>query len=414
MIRLTRFLCFFLAVCLPFGSVAQSRRGEVTVAYQIQDGFCYASINRSGWREPKSVRICAEKELDALPTDASLYRGETAKAAFTLLFSPLKAYLKKGDRIYFSPAGKLYLVNLAALMDDSGHRLFERYHFFRVSDVSALPSDPKKHRYYTIRLYGGMNYEADFDQMNYYGWSCHAFPAMQSFIEDCQGLPLSGISFGQADDGTRAGYGNLKASREEIKFIYRIRTWLSSPNTGPRALEELFRGDTRRDHEYVMHLSTHTFNIPFRTYPGEDEAAYKRKLYKSCGLLFSGAGHTIRGEKMPFGLNDGLLYAEEIAGLDMHYCCLLVLAACNTALGTVTQDGILGLQSAFKEAGAQTLLMTLWSVNDRATAEFMKVFYTHLFDGKNKHESLDRARKALMDSADFNDPVYWAPFIMLD
>ena len=66
MIRLTRFLCFFLAVCLPFGSVAQSRRGEVTVAYQIQDGFCYASINRSGWREPKSVRICAEKELDSV------------------------------------------------------------------------------------------------------------------------------------------------------------------------------------------------------------------------------------------------------------------------------------------------------------------------------------------------------------
>ena len=131
-------------------------------------------------------------------------------------------------------------------------------------------------------------------------------------------------------------------------------------------------------------------------------------------ILFSGAGHTLDGETLPYRLNDGLLYAEEIAALDMEYCSMVVLGACNTALGVVTQDGILGLQSAFKEAGAQTLLMTLWSVNDKATSEFMKRFYTYLFDGKTKHEALIRARADMMNSTDFSDPVYWAPFIMLD
>ena len=138
------------------------------------------------------------------------------------------------------------------------------------------------------------------------------------------------------------------------------------------------------------------------------------KYMRSTGLLFSGAARTLRGEAMPYNLNDGLLNGAEIARLDMSHCAMLVLGACNTALGEVSQDGILGLQTAFKEAGAHTLLMTLWSVNEKATSEFMKRFYTYLFDGKTKHESLDLARKDLMRSEDFKDPIYWAPFIMLD
>lgn len=93
---------------------------------------------------------------------------------------------------------------------------------------------------------------------------------------------------------------------------------------------------------------------------------------------------------------------------------MVVLAACNTAAGTVSQDGIVGLQTAFKKAGVQTILMTLWSVNDTATSEFMMSFYTHLIAGKTKHEALDLARYDLMHSPDFNDTFYWAPFIMLD
>ena len=98
----------------------------------------------------------------------------------------------------------------------------------------------------------------------------------------------------------------------------------------------------------------------------------------------------------------------------MGNCELLVLAACNTALGTVTQDGVIGLQSAFKQAGVRTLVMTLWSVNDKATSEFMKRFYKYLFDGYHKHLALEKARADLMRSEDYNDPLYWAPFIMLD
>lgn len=121
-----------------------------------------------------------------------------------------------------------------------------------------------------------------------------------------------------------------------------------------------------------------------------------------------------QGKPLGAPLNDGLLNGAEIAQLDMSHCSMVVLAACNTASGTVSQDGIVGLQTAFKKAGVQTILMTLWSVNDTASSEFMMRFYTHLIAGKTKHEALDLARYDLMHSPDFNDPFYWAPFIMLD
>ena len=413
MMHSPRWLVLLLVACLPLLCSAQLQRGEVTIEYQLREGVYYALVDRAGWSAPRTVRLCAERELAALPTDHTLYDPQRARPAADLVFSPLKSYLKKGDTVYYSPAGAIYFINLDALMDERGKRLCETYHFFRVSDIRSLPKDPRKHRYYTVLLYGGMDYYADPDMMDYYAWPCHTSD-FQHFFPDSQGLPLSGISFGRTEDGTRAGISNLKESRGEIKFIYHINKFGVKPNTSCRALEELFRQDIRRTQEYVMHVSTHTFSIDFVRATGESDADYKRKRYKSCGLLFSGAGHTLKGEVLPHKLNDGLLYAEEIAGLDMSSCTLMVLGACNTALGVVTQDGILGLQSAFKEAGAQTLLMTLWSVNDKATSEFMKRFYTYLFDGKTKHESLARARADLMNSADFSDPIYWAPFIMLD
>ena len=162
-----------------------------------------------------------------------------------------------------------------------------------------------------------------------------------------------------------------------------------------------------------MHVSTHSFTT-VQPLHKTDGLTAEEIAYKSCGLLFSGAGHTLHGEKLPYNLNDGLLYAEEIAGLDMHNCELMVVGACNTAFGRVSQDGVVGIQSAFKKAGAKTLLLTLWSVNDRATSFFMQQFYLHLSKGKSKYEAFRRARLDMIRSEDFNDPVYWAPFIMLD
>lgn len=413
MIRSLRLQILLLVAFVPLLCSAQLRRGEATVEYQLREGVYYASVNRAGWSAPKSVRLCSERDIEALPLNHTLYEVGLSKKTYSLIMAPLESLLKKGDKIYYVPTGKLHFINLDALSDLKGVRLFEKYGFYRVSNTTELPEREKDDPYYSMILFGGMDYHASPELINHYAWYCHTEDS-QLMYQDCQGLPLDGVYLGHMDDGTRAGIKTLVNSKDEIKFIYHTRKFIARPHTGAEACEELFRSETGLAGPYFLHISTHSFNIDCNRLPGEGDAAYKQKLYKSCGLLFSGAGHTLDGETLPYHLNDGLLYAEEIAALDMEYCSMVVLGACNTALGVVTQDGILGLQSAFKEAGAQTLLMTLWSVNDKATSEFMKRFYTYLFDGKTKHEALIRARADLMNSADFSDPVYWAPFIMLD
>lgn len=413
-VRLRVLICL-LTLCLPLCCSAQLKRSDIIVNFQLRDGQYLAVVNRNGWTQSRTVELCSDEELELLPTDNTLYEEQQSQRAYSLLLMPLSPYLKKGDNIYYTATGKIHFINLDALTDLNGKRLFECYHFFRVSNTKDLPDRTNKKQLPFMVLFGGMDYWALPEDIYYNAWYCHTSD-YQYLYEDCVGLSLDDISLGHTEDGTRAGIGTLVNSKDEIKFIYQSRLFFAKPHTGAEASEEIFRSEVRRNGPYIIHLSTHSFNIDFERIPGESDIAYKQKLYKSCGLLFSGAARTLEEETLPYkyNINDGMLYAEEIANLYMSNCDMVVLGACNTALGIVTQDGILGIQSAFKEAGAKTLLMTLWSVNDKATSEFMKQFYTYLAKGKDKHESLELARADLMNSSDFSDPVYWAPFIMLD
>jgi len=399
---------------LPTLVLAQFRKNEVAIEFKYSDGCYTAFIQRGGEPTRKKVLLENGPAIDDISRNASLYDDRNSRQAYRLILAPLAQYLRKGDIIYFSPAGQLHFINLAALTDDLGHRCFERYTFYRLSDISKPVNDePLTPRYMPVVLYGGMNYWADPTLMNEQCWFLHEGPRHELF-KDIKGWSVTDADFGTAEDGTRAGFSTLTNSRGEIKFIYHLQRAVSVVNTGPEALEERFKQDTRRDHPYVMHISTHSFQTRIPPRSQTVGLTEEEIIYKSCGLLFSGAGHTLQGETMPYKMNDGLLYAEEIAKLDMHCCELVVVGACNTALGRVSQNGVIGLQSAFKKAGAKTLLLTLWSVNDRATSFFMQQFYTYLFKGKSKYEAFARARQDLIRSEDFNDPVYWAPFILLD
>ena len=94
----------------------------------------------------------------------------------------------------------------------------------------------------------------------------------------------------------------------------------------------------------------------------------------------------------------------------------MVLSACQTGLGEISGDGVLGLQRGFKKAGANSLLMSLWKVDDQATCFLMTQFYENLAKGKNKNLALEQAKKAVRLKKDkgWDDPKYWAAFILLD
>ena len=93
---------------------------------------------------------------------------------------------------------------------------------------------------------------------------------------------------------------------------------------------------------------------------------------------------------------------------------LVVLSACQTALGKLAEtEGIIGLSRSFLMAGARTVVVSLWSVDDEATRLLMEYFYKALFEGKTVPEALRAAQLELKGQADYKNPYYWAGFVVV-
>jgi CHAT domain-containing protein len=109
---------------------------------------------------------------------------------------------------------------------------------------------------------------------------------------------------------------------------------------------------------------------------------------------------------------DGFFQAREIYGVKLN-ADLIVLSACQTAKGKIEKgEGIQGLARAFFYAGTKSVLASLWKIDDRSTAEFMKLFYEYLVDGKTKQEAL-RLTKIKMLGTEYSEPYYWASFVLI-
>jgi hypothetical protein len=122
------------------------------------------------------------------------------------------------------------------------------------------------------------------------------------------------------------------------------------------------------------------------------------------GLAFSPTAAT----NEPDG--DWFLQAFEIFGMDLR-ASLVTLSACQTGLGKLERgEGVVGLTRAFFYAGAPSVVVSLWSVADEPTAEFMELFYSQLRSGATKGHALAQARREMMRR--HPDPYYWAPFIL--
>jgi CHAT domain-containing protein len=94
---------------------------------------------------------------------------------------------------------------------------------------------------------------------------------------------------------------------------------------------------------------------------------------------------------------------------------VVVLSACETALGReIRGEGLVGLTQGFLYAGARGLVASLWQVPDRATAELMTRFYTHLLqDGLRPAAALRAAQNELAATRRWSDPYFWGAFVLV-
>jgi CHAT domain-containing protein len=132
------------------------------------------------------------------------------------------------------------------------------------------------------------------------------------------------------------------------------------------------------------------------------------------GLALTGANH--RAAAGPEE-DDGILTAEEIAAMDLSGVEWAVLSACDTGVGEVKAgEGVIGLRRAFEVAGADTLIMSLWSVEDESARRWMKVLYEgRLLKGLDTAEAVREASLAVLNERreenQSTHPFYWAGFV---
>jgi CHAT domain-containing protein len=136
------------------------------------------------------------------------------------------------------------------------------------------------------------------------------------------------------------------------------------------------------------------------------------------GLLLANANNTLlnTNREESDNMDDGILFASELATIELKNTDLLVLSACETALGDLSfSEGVFGLQRGYKLAGGKSIIMSLWEVDDTATMLFMSSLYNNL-KTMQLNEAFYSARMDLrmLDDGKWDNPKFYNAFILLD
>ncbi len=338
--------------------------------------------------------------------------GSHGKSLFNLVWQPLEQKMEGVRTIYFSPAGELYKVAFAALPVSITQVLSDRYRLVQLNTTAALVekqlpaiNEPDK-----IILYGGVQYDVD---------SANMRQAVSAYGQDDGGtrsLPDTFSRYGVPE------FNFLQGSEKEVNGISKLAEQMNYHVTiaeGQHATEESFKILSGKNSPAAIHIATHGFFFPDpknnkivdRVAGGIGFRQSDNPLIRS-GLALSGANNAWKGKPVA-GVEDGILTAYEVSNMDLPNTKLAVLSACETGLGDIQgSEGVYGLQRAFKIAGAENLLMSLWKVPDFETAEFMQQFYKNLFAKQTIPDAFYTAQSA-MKKKYRNDPFKWAAWVLI-
>lgn len=367
-----------------------------------------ALLLKSGMKEPAVIKLDSGERFNKFLKDgAKAYRNNDE--LYSLIWKDIEPYLSGIKNIYFAPYGAISQLNIEVLENEKGKSINKLYNVFRLSSTGNL-CEPKHSTVATsATLYGGLNYDTSVSELTA---SSRAYSGTVSDIN-------TAIDF--TSDQTRKGWKYLPGTEKEVQ---QIGTILDSKKiehitfSQSQGTEESFKAMSGHSSP-ILHIATHGFYLDekgaARSNPSllavEENDSHIYPM-RRCGLILSGGQHAWLGESLPKDIEDGILTGEEIAGMDLSGTDLVVLSACQTGLGDIDREGVYGLQRGFKIAGAGTIIMSLWEVNDAATEIMMTKFYTQLASGKSKRDAFDSAISAVKSK--FDGPEYWAAFIMLD
>ena len=384
-----------------------------------------AILLRHNLSSPEYIEIGTGEEILPLVSgcNPNYIYTHNAQHLHDAIWKAVQQYIKPNDTIYFAPSGLIHQIAVESLPYDEKHAMADVYHLIRLSSTREVIHRKKELRHTTATLYGGINFQVDDDEL---------LANSEKYHQVSVNLPV------ESNDSNRGSIDYLKGSKIEVENINQM---LKESNmqvqlfTATNANEESFKALSGK-RQNILHIATHGFFWTDSVARKKDYFTQRLKNLGSsvqslpsidplnrCGLLLSGAQTAWSGHStdLPEGVQDGILTAKEISLLDLREADLIVLSACETGKGEITGDGVFGLQRAFKQAGAQTLVMSLWKVNDAATQLLMTEFYRNWITEKQpKRKAFRNAQNAVRTYKDengkllFEEPFYWAGFVMLD
>jgi len=388
--------------------------------YNVADSVYYIALLLSKQHpSPILIPLFNKSRLDEILNKNKLESKEKVINArygnnpelYNLVWAPIEQNLTGITRIYFSSTGELYKIPITILSNSKSQRICDEYKFIQLNSTASLinTSPGNLNKPDKIYLYGGMFYDGD---------SLALKQAVAKFHTN------SFASRGLASEGKRGErWGYLPETKTEVEAIDQLaknHNLSSILLTGWDATEESVKILEGQNSPAILHLATHGF---FYSDPAKRQSKYnitEGKAFTNAGnplmrsgLLFSGANYAWDNKPIK-GIQDGVLTADEIANLNLAKTKLAVLSACETGLGDIIgHEGVYGLQRAFRIAGVKNLIMSLWTVPDKVTAEFMIEFYKNLMSGITIDESFYKAQLNIRNRYP-EEPYKWGAWLLVE
>ncbi|MBQ0090651.1 MAG: CHAT domain-containing protein, partial [Prevotellaceae bacterium] len=303
---------------------------------------------------PFMVELFTDKQVEPLlqQSTSRQYVDATAQQLSQFIWGPLLPKMQEVDNVYFAATGLLHQLSFEILPYDAQSTMSDRFNMVRLSSTRELVRANPSVKHEKATLYGGIQYNG----------SVAYLPGTLLEATTIQRLLTDNHIVATLYTALEAGEQSFKALNTNQPDILHIGThgfyWPDS---------------TARQKDYFTQW------LPTREIDGGLFVRQSINPLDRCGLLLAGAGTALMGHlsSLQAGEQDGIVTAKEVSLMDLRNCDLVVLSACETAKGDITGEGVFGLQRAFKMAGVQTIIMSLWPVDDKATQMLMTEFYTN-------------------------------------
>lgn len=345
--------------------------------------------------------------------------------SYRLFWEPIARKLEGIDRIYFAPDGVYNQISIYTLQNpETKDYLLNEIDLAIVTNTKDLLQETRSYQE------GGRSVFFGYPQYNMGAEEVTLGEAEDRGVRGVRGARgVRGKSNGDLERGAsipRGVRGNLvrymrsfnglamlpgtKKEVELIDSLYAKNNQLGTTYIFNEALEGKIK---ELDNPNILHIATHGFFLELD--PDEDTGdSYVENPLLRSGLILAGANNFIQTGNISSEQNgdDGILTAYEAMNLKLDNTDVVVLSACETGLGEIKNgEGVYGLQRAFQIAGADAIIMSMWTVDDNATQELMTVFYEEWLVHGNKQKAFNAAQKRLRDK--YKKPYYWGAFVMI-